>query len=332
MRKLLFNIFKNYLSSCGIWTNLSGPRNWTGLDQLDREATFFFRSSKSLRSTFDLRIDFQIFMGEKISQAGHRFYFLRKLVRRACMLICRHLSAILRSFLSSLNFFRELAFSSFNMGIFSSSMRSSSFSAYRGRLADMTLYLNKLGAPFNTLTSTSAGKYFCSSEPSLKDLSSKSEPSSLKSTPMSKSLVGAAKPRTLPAKCGARSFAREPNRYAIFMPYFSKIFGSIFGFTMVWKKTDELAYMVYKVTRAFPRHELFGLVSRMRRSAVSVPANIAEGYAHYGNREKRRFYEIANCSLVELEYYIYFVHERLNYIDKKQYAELSEVRSEVGKC
>ncbi len=86
----------------------------------------------------------------------------------------------------------------------------------------MTSYLNRLGASFNTLTSVSAGKNFCSSTPRRKDLSNKSEPSSLKSTPMSKSLLDA-----------AEFFAREPNRYAIFTPYFWNILGSIFGFTIV---------------------------------------------------------------------------------------------------
>jgi len=86
----------------------------------------------------------------------------------------------------------------------------------------MTSYLNRLGALFNTRTSTSAGKNFCNSEPRRKDLSNKSEPSSLKSIAMSKSLWGTAK-----------SFAREPKRYAIFTPYFRNISGSIFGFTMI---------------------------------------------------------------------------------------------------
>jgi len=99
----------------------------------------------------------------------------------------------------------------------------------------------------------------------------------------------------------------------------------------VWSKADELAYQVYKVTKTFPKHEMFGLVSQMRRSAVSVPANIAEGYAHYTNREKARFYKIANASLAELEYYIYFTYERLNYINKKQHDELVELRDETGK-
>lgn|GEM_PF-2677464 len=86
----------------------------------------------------------------------------------------------------------------------------------------MTSYLNRLGVLFNTLTSTSAEKNGCSSEPRLKDLSNRSEPSSLNKTPMSKSLSGAAK-----------FFAREPKRYAILTEYFWNIFGLIFGLSIV---------------------------------------------------------------------------------------------------
>ena len=92
----------------------------------------------------------------------------------------------------------------------------------------MTSYLNRLGVLFKTLTSTSLGKNFCSSPARRRDLSNKSEPSSLKSTPMSKSLSGAAK-----------FFACEPNKYAIFTPYFWNILGSIFGITIV---TLNIAY------------------------------------------------------------------------------------------
>jgi len=99
----------------------------------------------------------------------------------------------------------------------------------------------------------------------------------------------------------------------------------------VWKNADELAYIVYMVTKSFPRYELFGIVSQMRRAAVSVPANIAEGYAHYGGKEKRRFYEIANCSLTELEYYIDFIFYRLGYIGKEQHGELTGLRGKVGR-
>ncbi len=97
----------------------------------------------------------------------------------------------------------------------------------------MTSYLNRLGVLFNTLTSASAGKNFCSSTPRRRDLSRKSEPSSLKSTPMSKSLLGV-----------AESFAREPNRYAIFTPYFLNIFGSTFGLTMV---KPNISYIIVNV-------------------------------------------------------------------------------------
>ena len=69
----------------------------------------------------------------------------------------------------------------------------------------------------------------------------------------------------------------------------------------------------------------------MRRAAVSVAANIAEGYTHYGSKEKKRFYEIANCSLVELEYFIYFCYERLGYIDKTENEKLSDLRIEAGR-
>jgi four helix bundle protein len=99
----------------------------------------------------------------------------------------------------------------------------------------------------------------------------------------------------------------------------------------VWKLADELTYMIYKVTKTFPKHELFGIVSQMRRAAISVPANIAEGYTHYSSKEKKRFYEIANCSLAELEYYIYFTYERLNYIDYKEFNELTKIRIDIGK-
>ena len=61
---------------------------------------------------------------------------------------------------------------------------------------------------------------------------------------------------------------------------------------------------VYGVTATFPRHELFGLTSQMRRAAVSVPANIAEGFKRRGRMDKARFLGIAAGSLAELRYYL----------------------------
>ena len=72
----------------------------------------------------------------------------------------------------------------------------------------------------------------------------------------------------------------------------------------VWQVSHRLVLDVYKVTRGFPKEERFGLVSQMRRCAVSVPANIAEGFKRRGKGEKMRFYNIAEGSLEELRYYL----------------------------
>jgi four helix bundle protein len=73
---------------------------------------------------------------------------------------------------------------------------------------------------------------------------------------------------------------------------------------LVWQKSHQLALLIYRVTADFPKHELYGLVQQMRRAAVSVPANIAEGFKRRGRSDKARFYNIAQGSLEELRYYI----------------------------
>jgi len=72
----------------------------------------------------------------------------------------------------------------------------------------------------------------------------------------------------------------------------------------VWQNAMQLAEQVYRLTSDFPREELFGLTSQMRRAATSVPANIAEGWARRGTREFLQFLNIAAGSLRELETYI----------------------------
>jgi len=72
----------------------------------------------------------------------------------------------------------------------------------------------------------------------------------------------------------------------------------------VWKKAHRLVMDVYRVTAGFPAAERFGLVSQMRRAAVSVPANVAEGFKKRGIRDKVNFYNIAQGSLEELRYYL----------------------------
>jgi four helix bundle protein len=71
----------------------------------------------------------------------------------------------------------------------------------------------------------------------------------------------------------------------------------------VWQKAHALTLEVYRLTGKFPPEEKFGLVSQMRRAAVAVPANIAEGFKRSGKPDKARFYNIAHASLEELRYY-----------------------------
>lgn len=99
---------------------------------------------------------------------------------------------------------------------------------------------------------------------------------------------------------------------------------------LVWQRADELAVKVYLVTKKFPREEIFGLTSQMRRAAFSVPANIVEGYSRNSKREKMQFYSIARSSLTELEYYIDFAL-RLDYLSKDDFALLRNLRDEVGR-
>jgi four helix bundle protein len=88
-----------------------------------------------------------------------------------------------------------------------------------------------------------------------------------------------------------------------------------------WQLTDELAPLVYKATKEFPKSEVWGLTSHMRRAAVSVPANIVEGSARRNRNEYLQFLYIAMSSLAELNYYIRFTKE-LRYLDTDKYGEL----------
>lgn len=77
----------------------------------------------------------------------------------------------------------------------------------------------------------------------------------------------------------------------------------IYAFTdlIVWQESHRLVLMIYIATKKFPREEIFGITSQMRRAAVSITSNIAEGFARRSNKEKLQFYAIARGSLVELE-------------------------------
>ncbi len=109
----------------------------------------------------------------------------------------------------------------------------------------------------------------------------------------------------------------------------SKVEEKGFRKLLVWQKAHLLVKMLYKSTENFPRFELFGLTSQLRRAVVSVPANIAEGYASGGKGQFARFLNIAQGSLAEVEYYIILAAD-LNYVTKEQYQEVETLRGKVG--
>ena len=80
----------------------------------------------------------------------------------------------------------------------------------------------------------------------------------------------------------------------------------------VWKHGHQLTLDVYKITGNLPRNEQYGLTSQIRRSAASIPANIAEGCGRYGNAELKRFLQIAMGSASELEYIDGQTYESVN--------------------
>ena len=98
----------------------------------------------------------------------------------------------------------------------------------------------------------------------------------------------------------------------------------------VWQKAYALCLEIYKLTKVFPATEKFGLISQLRRAAISVPSNIAEGYGRKTTGEYIYALYIAYGSLCELETQLMISHD-LNYMDKKRFVLLSEEQSEVGK-
>ena len=98
---------------------------------------------------------------------------------------------------------------------------------------------------------------------------------------------------------------------------------------LVWQRAHQLVLLIYKFTESFPKSELFGLTSQIRRAVVSVPANIAEGYAAGGKGQFARFLNIAQGSLAEVEYYLILSID-LKYFSGEEYQESETLRGEVG--
>ena len=95
-----------------------------------------------------------------------------------------------------------------------------------------------------------------------------------------------------------------------------------------WEKAHRLTLDVYKATRTFPKEELYGLTSQIRRSCVSIPANIAEGCGRGGDAEFARFLQVSMGSASELEYHLLLAHD-LDYLKSASYEELMSQLIEV---
>jgi four helix bundle protein len=83
---------------------------------------------------------------------------------------------------------------------------------------------------------------------------------------------------------------------------------------VVWQTAHELALAIYRITKKYPAEKRFGLTNQTRRAAVSIPANIAEGFARSGQKDKAKFYNIALGSLQEIKYYL-ILSKDLAYIE-----------------
>ena len=99
---------------------------------------------------------------------------------------------------------------------------------------------------------------------------------------------------------------------------------------VVWQEAMNLVDMIYLQTRTFPKEELYGLTSQVRRAAISIPANIAEGNGRKSRKEYLQFLSIANGSMAELETQI-LIAERLNFLTKEQIDKLQIQLQSVGK-
>ena len=99
---------------------------------------------------------------------------------------------------------------------------------------------------------------------------------------------------------------------------------------VAWQKSMDLVTAVYRASQGFPKEEIFGLVSQIRRAAVSVPSNIAEGHARTSKKEFQYFLSNARGSLAELETQLTIAYQ-LAYIDETGITQLLDRLGEVGR-
>ena len=98
----------------------------------------------------------------------------------------------------------------------------------------------------------------------------------------------------------------------------------------VWQKSHGFTLEIYKITAEFPKNELFGIIPQIRRAAVSIAANIAEGSKRKTDKNFAHFLNIAEGSLEEVKYYLILSRD-LRYINEESFEELNRYAEEVGR-
>lgn len=99
---------------------------------------------------------------------------------------------------------------------------------------------------------------------------------------------------------------------------------------IAWQKSHEFVLMIYKISQDFPKEEMYGLTSQIRRAAVSVPSNIIEGRARGYGAETKRFYMIARASLEEAKYQVLLARD-LGYVSNDVYNQVNSFADEAGR-
>ena len=98
----------------------------------------------------------------------------------------------------------------------------------------------------------------------------------------------------------------------------------------VWQKAHNLVLEIYRITKKFPSEEKFGLVSQLRRSAVSVATNIVEGFKRKSDRDYAHFLNLADASLEETKYHV-LLSKDLKYLSSEDFESLNKICDETGK-
>jgi four helix bundle protein len=99
---------------------------------------------------------------------------------------------------------------------------------------------------------------------------------------------------------------------------------------LVWQRSHSLVLAIYAATKQFPKDEMFGLTSQLRRASASIPANLAEGCGRDSDAELKRFIDIAHGSASEVEYFIMLAHQ-LGYLIESDHGRLTDEIGQIKK-